>query len=266
MKIVDYQKNMNDPKQHWKEFWKNTNKVKSNRPLSYQRLALKVLAGKLAINQGVMVLNAGAGIDIVSLNLKKRFPKTNFYLLDISEDCLQMNETIFQKHNQKVSFIQGDIFEAPFKDNKFDIIFNTGVMEHFSKSEQVEIFDEMLRLLKPGGIYLTFNPSKKGRLYNYVLKVAQKKNKWPFGNETPVDSFAWYKNKDVASIEEFNMDGLSQFMFLVHIFPKLRIPISAIDFLINMPLVNILTDKIMCKTSGTYLLLTEIRKKTRREQ
>ncbi|HBN23050.1 MAG TPA: hypothetical protein DD412_07420 [Holosporales bacterium] len=60
-----------------------------------------------------------------------------------------------EKELSHFSFSEGDL---PFKDNMFDLIFSTQVLEHVA--DYPKILKEMSRILKPGGVALHIFPPK----------------------------------------------------------------------------------------------------------
>lgn len=60
-------------------------------------------------------------------------------------------------HSGNIAVVEGDIMDAPFADNSFDIIIASGVIEHVP--DQRKMITECYRLLKHGGLfYLSFPP------------------------------------------------------------------------------------------------------------
>lgn len=81
------------------------------------------------------------------------------FLLDCEERCFfDFNEDILEKDREahkilqperiKDTFVQGDMFDMPFADNTFDIVFNAGVLEHYQSDEIVHALKEMGRISK----------------------------------------------------------------------------------------------------------------------
>ncbi|MEO6453267.1 MAG: methyltransferase domain-containing protein, partial [Ginsengibacter sp.] len=56
----------------------------------------------------------------------------------------------------------------PFKDNTFDMIYHSHVLEHFSKSDGVKFVNECFRVLKPGGILRVAIPDLEQITRNYL--------------------------------------------------------------------------------------------------
>ena len=55
--------------------------------------------------------------------------------------------------------VQGDIFHIPFKDNTFDLTYNSGVIEHFPDPFNKKAIREMVRITKTGGTVIVIVPN-----------------------------------------------------------------------------------------------------------
>jgi SAM-dependent methyltransferase len=93
---------------------------------------------------------------------------------------------MFAKNNRSAHFVQASAFQLPFADGEFDVSWNTGLIEHFLFDDQVRILSEMLRVLRPGGTLITFNPSSKGRIYRLGKFILEHTSRWPYGRERPI--------------------------------------------------------------------------------
>jgi ubiquinone/menaquinone biosynthesis C-methylase UbiE len=101
-------------------------------------------------------LGAGAGI-INYLNFKGLFQKV--YGIDLDERVLQnpfLNEAK-----------TGSVESLPYEDNSFDLVYSANVLEHLK--EPCNVFNEVRRVLKPGGAFITKTPNK----YHYVPLIAK---------------------------------------------------------------------------------------------
>ena len=112
-------------------------------------------------------LHAGCGSGQVDVNLAQ---KTNLTALDISPKALFKYRNF---HDDNVEIIHGDIFNMPFNKNKFNIIFNLGVMEHFTEAQIKQILSEFKRTLKDDGTIILFWPPIYGLSVKF-LKILKK--------------------------------------------------------------------------------------------
>jgi SAM-dependent methyltransferase len=58
---------------------------------------------------------------------------------------------VAKKLGADASFVVSDGRHLPFADGTFDVVFSYGVFQHFAKPDVLESFDEIARVLKPGG-------------------------------------------------------------------------------------------------------------------
>ncbi len=102
------------------------------------------------------LLHAGSGGGQVDEDLLSNY---NVTALDISSEALKLYE---RNNGKKAKLMKASIFEIPAKSSTFDGIYNLGVMEHFSREEDVKILKEFGRILKPSGKIILFWPPKFG--------------------------------------------------------------------------------------------------------
>lgn len=60
---------------------------------------------------------------------------------------------------------QGGWHPFPFSDNTFDFIFASHVIEDFAPKDIQNVFDELLRMIKPGGYFVILGPCMDGVRY-----------------------------------------------------------------------------------------------------
>ena len=73
--------------------------------------------------------------------------------LDYDLPSLQAHRSIFLR-------VRGDIVQLPFVDSSFDLVTANMVVEHLS--DPAAQFDEVSRILKPGGLFLFHTPNARG--------------------------------------------------------------------------------------------------------
>ena len=83
----------------------------------------------------------------------------NTTCLDYSKDALRLAKNNYALTNNKGTFIIGNAKDIDFEDNSFDVVLSTGLLEHFTEPEV--IVNEMVRILKPGGVFYSDIVPKK---------------------------------------------------------------------------------------------------------
>jgi ubiquinone/menaquinone biosynthesis C-methylase UbiE len=88
------------------------------------------------------VLDAGCGEGFILWELKKRGLGGYFEGIDYSKDAVDMGSHLFPS----LIFSRGDIYNLPHKDNSFDLILCSEVMEHVEQPEKA--LDEIVRVAR----------------------------------------------------------------------------------------------------------------------
>jgi len=141
------------------------------------------------------IIEVGCYTGITSLIIDDRFEKT---LLDLNKPALNLSEELFLHLNKKGTFVAGDMFRMPFPDNSFDIVFNSGVLEHFNYEERVAAIKEYGRILKQDGAMIVAFPNHYSLPYRIGYRYLNFAKQWPYPQE--------FKLYDIQS--ELNEAGL----------------------------------------------------------
>lgn len=79
--------------------------------------------------------------------------------------------------------VRGDILSMPFRDDSFDLVYNSGVIEHFREPENVRAIREMARVVKKGGAVVIIVPNSLCPWYRAGKWAAEQMRKFEFGYE-----------------------------------------------------------------------------------
>lgn len=129
---------------------------------------------------GGRVLEAGAGAGWHALALARtgRFAVT---LMDFSEQALRHARRLFAREGLHAEFVLADA-RAPGA-AEFDLVFNSGVLEHFTFDEQVAFVRAMAS--RSRNLVLALVPNRRCYWY-WIWRVRAAANgDWPFGAEIP---------------------------------------------------------------------------------
>lgn len=96
-------------------------------------------------------LEVGSGEANLSAHLAKFGYRTT--CLDYSEEALRLAGGNYRRQGLKGDFINGSAFELPFPRDQFDLVFSTGLLEHYEDPSPIVL--EMVRVLKPGGLFFS---------------------------------------------------------------------------------------------------------------
>lgn len=108
------------------------------------------------------VLDLGCGTGRIIQILKRRAGTTgaagaHFTGVDISEEMLR----IAKKHHPDVDIVHADMTDLPLKDDTFDIVIAAFVIVHIKDKDLTKVFDEVARVLKPGGTFILTNINQR---------------------------------------------------------------------------------------------------------
>jgi len=105
---------------------------------------------KSGINSG-LALEVGPGPGYLGLEWLKLTEGTKLKGLDISPDMIKMAEKNAEEYglSDRVEYVQSSGEKMPFEDNMFDAVFTNGSLHEWSEPKKT--FDEIWRILKPGG-------------------------------------------------------------------------------------------------------------------
>ncbi len=193
----------------WDQFWKeyNTSKAESYYILSRDKIIRN--AAKTLNGERIKILEAGCGFGSNSrlLNRDKRF---EVYCIDLSKEAVDLVKKEIPR-----AYI-GDIEKMPFKDETFDIVFSSGVIEHFKDDSKA--VSELYRVTKKNGIIITFVPGRYSLWQLY--KIIKGKN-WVHGYEKNYTismlkkSFLKHKVKILnhGGIDPFSLNGMALKLF-----------------------------------------------------
>lgn len=162
--VKDVVDNYNSPKAHQMEFSSIVNDAcKSN---NYKK---------------VIEIGCETGINCMLLdeNLEK-------YFFDLNPQAIELASKTCEELNIKGNFVVGDMFNMNFKDEEFDLIFNSGVVEHFVFNERVSFLKEYGRILQKDGKMILAYPNHYSFLYRTAYVIFKKLLlgfKWPWPKE-----------------------------------------------------------------------------------
>jgi len=181
------------------EFDSKMNKYDVNKRIKvvYEELLTEDIYGKT-------LLDAGSGTGWFS---KYAFEKGALVTsMDIGENLLKK---VAEKCNSKC--VIGSILDIPFPDNSFDFIVSSEVIEH--TPDPLGAFDELHRVLKPGGKLVLTTPNK---LWHFAIVIANKLKLRPY--EGLENWISWSQLNKKLTIIGFKVED----RLGIHLFPFLH--------------------------------------------
>jgi|GEM_PF-1261470 len=146
-----------------------------------QEIGQEVLATirNLGISPKSAILELGSGSGHLSLILAQN--GYNVTLLDQSLPALNQSQNIFDKFNLSCKTAHHDLFQLENLPDKFDVIWNSGVMEHFNDRELQLAFKQIKKKKPKYFFFIVPNPLSLPYLVWKFAEINQ--NTWPYGKE-----------------------------------------------------------------------------------
>lgn len=111
-------------------------------------------------NRLIDIYDAGTGFGQYTYFMSKKMEPANIISADIKEDWIKDASNFFDSINSKnIKFCVEDLLEINHE-NRFDLILCVDVMEHIQ--DDVKVFQNFYRALKPNGFLLINSPSVYG--------------------------------------------------------------------------------------------------------
>lgn len=77
--------------------------------------------------------------------------------IDVSDEVIKKAK---RKKLKKTVYLKASAIDLPFRKNTFDTIVSFEVIEHIPTNTEQKMFDEIRRVLKPGGVFYVTTPHK----------------------------------------------------------------------------------------------------------
>ena len=232
---------------------------KANNPESWEKMYLtkvKPITGvRSEISQRIIdltkeedtLLETGCGSGLLSAELA--FSGRDVAVFDFSELILNRVKELFKLSNlpEPKTYLADMTKMLPFSDNQFDVIWNSGVLEHWTDDELKPILQEFVRCSKK--CVISFVPNERSILYRYGRENAEKNGIAPWGREIPRSSLK--SQFEIAGLKKVFEETLGISMavnFLNYLDPAFSVEIG--NWL------NLLPESDPVKENQGYLLLT----------
>ncbi len=153
------------------------------KPYVFQKELASLINNICEENKYTRVIEVGCESGITSMLLEKSLEK---YFLDLNNEVLQKVEQACRQLKIKGKFISEDMFSMNCPDGFYDVVFNSGVIEHFNKMERIDILREYSRVLKRDGIMILAIPNHYSFPYRsaYLFKKKILRGfQWPWPDE-----------------------------------------------------------------------------------
>jgi len=165
------------------DIWGKVSDQYDAEPQEFERgLAREIISifSELQIRPGCRLLEAGCGSGHLSLELNAAGYKTT--LFDFEPKAIAIAKKSFQSRRRKGRFIQGDLFAIEESvSSHADVVWNSGVLEHFDYGTLVSALGKMKSVAKKGVFFIVPNPASVVYLL-YRMKMLREE-RWNVGVE-----------------------------------------------------------------------------------
>lgn len=151
---------------------------------------------------GSRILEAGCGTGQTLSCFSRRHDTVG---LDMSRRALGLSRARCR------SVLLGDIRAMPFRDNSFDLVYNSGVIEHFREPENIGAIREMARVVKKTGTVIVIVPNTLCPWYRAGKLVAGLAKRFEFGYEENYTPGRLRRALEEAGLDVSRVFGLQVF-------------------------------------------------------
>lgn len=242
----------------WAGYWGARPQAKPWDSLS--ELILQTLLREVGGAEGRSILEAGCGTGRISHRLAQAGAAVT--CLDITEEALELARLEFG--DTPGNFVQGSILSMP-EGRSYDLLWNAGVLEHFTVDDQRKALSEFVSVLSERGQVIIFTPYANSPIYRVGKFILEKVGAWPYGVEVPKKSLQDCLPPEARMAREYTMAFLSilfdAYKFLPPLRPLLRgLWLVATRLLGGRRLVQL--DLWLSHWLGGYLLVTVLERKS----
>jgi SAM-dependent methyltransferase len=124
--------------------------------------SLAIVEEFVDVNRAFSVCEPACGSGGTSILLAETYEVSDLVLVDIAPTALDFARSILPAElRHRTALIAGDAFAMPLRANTFDLTWNVGVIEHYSRPQIVQMVRDMLRVTRPGGVVMVALPNRK---------------------------------------------------------------------------------------------------------
>ncbi len=120
--------------------------------------------------QTMRVLDFGCGDGNSSIYIRKHFPNTSIFGIDVSDASVKLAN---EKGITNAIFKAFDGAKLPFEDEEFDLVFTSMVFHHIEHKLHDGVLKEIYRTLKKGGRFYNFEHNPNNPLTRKVVRECE---------------------------------------------------------------------------------------------
>lgn len=178
---------MTEQEDVWQEHTKNMTlddiENSLNNPAVFQVELSSLISSIAEKEEYKRIIEVGCEQGIVTMLTSARLER---HLLDLNQDIIKKLERFNELNKLSLTLHHEDMFAMNIDDGKFDLLHNSGVIEHFDCSDRVRLLKEYARILSDNGTMVISIPNHYSVSYrlaylfhNHILRGW----KWPWPRE-----------------------------------------------------------------------------------
>jgi SAM-dependent methyltransferase len=136
----------------WGHRWRASQKIR-------HRLSADLVSGVLSAGKGLKVLDIGCGLCEFTVLLHRINPDNVIYGCDISKKAIASDKAIYPDFN----FMETSLPNLEYDSGCFDLVAALEVVSYFDGAGRLKSFDEIRRIVKPGGYLLYSDGVNRGK-------------------------------------------------------------------------------------------------------
>lgn len=113
----------------------------------------------LAHKNTLLVADVGSGSGEGTVCIAEKILQADFYAIDNNPLAIELGRKNFSRPN--VRYVLGNFLETNLAKEGFDVVVSAHAIEHFSESDQKIFFQNVRRILKPGGLLVISTPDRE---------------------------------------------------------------------------------------------------------
>jgi ubiquinone/menaquinone biosynthesis C-methylase UbiE len=125
-----------------------------------------------ALTGDEQVLDAGCGTGLMALRIAAHYPECTVHGVDISPKMIAVACQSAAVQRATADFRVASITALPYPENAFDVVLTNIMYHHLDLAEKWQAVTEIVRVLKPGGRYVSaeFGPRARNALQRHLAK------------------------------------------------------------------------------------------------
>jgi SAM-dependent methyltransferase len=113
------------------------------------------------------ILDFGSGVGASLPHLARAFPTAALTAIDVSERSLEISKARYPELGRRVLYSGAG--ELPLEAGGFDLIFTACVFHHIDAEQHVELFTQLRKRLRPGGVFVVWEHNPVNPVTRYIV-------------------------------------------------------------------------------------------------